>query len=104
MFLHVMHGYILTIHCMKHYKHYINILEDLFGVHLLLLVLAGLHDAADYAEGQRSRKISKILHWNPGHDVSPQPDPRPLRANAMSNCYSSVIRRKFAHMEANDGT
>lgn len=59
-----------------------KIFEDLFGVHSPLLVFAGLHDAADYAEGQRSRKISKILHWNPGHDVSPEP----LQANVMSNC------------------
>lgn len=63
-----------------------KIFEDLFGVHSPLLVFAGLHDAADYAKGQRSRKISKILHWNPGHDVSPQADHEPLQANVMSNC------------------
>lgn len=39
------------------------------------LVSAGLHDATDDAEGQRSGKISGLLHSNPGHDVSPQSEP-----------------------------
>lgn len=47
----------------------------------MTLVSAGLHDAADDAEGQRSGKISGLLHSNHGHDVSPQSDPEPLRAN-----------------------
>lgn len=79
MFLHIMHGYILKLQAATAD---LKIFEDLFGIHSILLVFAGLHDAADYAEGQRSRKISKILHWNPGHDVSPEP----LQANVMSNC------------------
>ena len=37
-----------------------------------ILVCAGLHDAADDAEGQRSSKISGLLHSSPRHDVSPQ--------------------------------
>ncbi len=35
-----------------------------------MLVSAGLHDAADDAEGQRSSDFSGLLHSNPGHDVS----------------------------------
>lgn len=32
--------------------------------------VSGFHDAADYAEGERSSQISGFLHQNPRHDVS----------------------------------
>lgn len=38
----------------------------------MALFSAGLHDAADDDEGQRSCEVSGLLHSGPGHDVSPQ--------------------------------
>lgn len=48
--------------------------KNVFSQEFFVLVFSGLHDAADDAEGQRSGKISGLLHSSPRHDVSPQSD------------------------------
>lgn len=37
---------------------------------LLFLCVSGFYDAADHAAGQRPHQILRLLHQNPGHDVS----------------------------------
>lgn len=36
---------------------------------LLVLIFAGLHDAADNVEGKKSGQVSGLLHPGPRHDV-----------------------------------
>lgn len=52
------------------------------------LLSAGLHAAADDAEGQRSGSLTGLLHSNPGNDVIPQSDPKLLPCCSAFTFYS----------------